>query len=226
VIRGNAKGALDHPDDPAHAACITELLDALDTTIPDPKRDVDKPFLLAIEGVCQIEGRGIAVTGKIEQGRIRAGDKVEVLGLMEPFTTVCTQVEMFHRILDEGVAGQNVGLLLRGVRHNQVCRGQVVAAVGSIQPRQKFQAEVYALTKAEGGRHTPFFSGYAPQFYFRTTDVCGSACLMEGAEMCMPGDTVKMEVALGKPVAIEAGTRFAIREGGRTVGSGIVTEVG
>jgi elongation factor Tu len=226
VIRGNAKAALDHPDDPESAGCIRELMDALDEAIPNPKRDVDKPFLMAVEGVHQIEGRGTAVTGKIEQGRVRAGDKVEILGLSEPLQSVCTQVEMFHRVLEEGQAGQNVGMLLRGVRHNQVCRGQVVAAVGSILPRKVFQAEVYALTKAEGGRHTAFFTGYKPQFYFRTTDVTGEARLIGGAEMCLPGDTVKLEVALHKTVAIEAGTRFAIREGGRTVGSGIVTEVG
>jgi elongation factor Tu len=226
VIRGNAKAALDHPDDPESAGCIRELMDALDEAIPDPKRDVDKPFLMAVEGVHQIEGRGTAVTGKIEQGRVRAGDKVEILGLSEPLQSVCTQVEMFHRVLEECQAGQNVGMLLRGVRHNQVCRGQVVAAVGSILPRKVFQAEVYALTKAEGGRHTAFFTGYKPQFYFRTTDVTGEARLIGGAEMCLPGDTVKPEVALHKTVAIEAGTRFAIREGGRTVGSGIVTEVG
>ncbi|MBW3600218.1 MAG: elongation factor Tu [Planctomycetes bacterium] len=225
VIRGNAKGALEHPSDPALAGCIEELLDALDTAIPDPKRDVDKPFLLAVEGVRQIEGRGTVVTGKIEQGRIRPGDKVEILGLTEPLRTVCTSVEMFRRPLAEGVAGQNVGLLLRSVKHEHVFRGQVVAALGSIQPHAKFEAEVYALSKEEGGRHTPFFSGYRPQFYFRTTDVTGEARLLGGAQMCLPGDTVQAEVGLEKPVAIEAGTRFAIREGGRTVGSGVVTGV-
>ncbi len=223
VIRGNAKGALDHPDDPDFTGCIDELLAALDTTIPEPKRDVDKPFLLAVEGVHQIEGRGTVVTGKIEQGQIRAGDKVEILGLTEPLRTVCTSVEMFHRILDVGVAGQNVGLLLRSVKHDQVQRGQVVAALGSIQPSQRFKAEIYALAKEEGGRHTPFFNGYRPQFYFRTTDVTGEAHLLGGAEMCLPGDTVTIDVGLEKPIAIEAGTRFAIREGGRTVGSGVVT---
>ena len=224
-IRGNAKGALKHPDDPAFAGCIRELLDALDTAIPDPQRDVDKPFLMGIEGVHQIVGRGTVVTGKIEQGQIRAGEKVEILGLTEPIRTVCTSVEMFRRVLDVGVAGQNVGLLLRGVRHDQVFRGQVIAAPGSIEPHQQFQAEVYALTKEEGGRHTPFFNGYQPQFYFRTTDVTGQVQLLSGAEMCLPGDTVPIQVGLDKPIAVTTGTRFAIREGGRTVGSGIVNDV-
>ena len=225
VIRGNAKGALDHPDDPDLTVCIQDLLEALDTTIPDPKRDIDLPFLMAIEGVHRIEGRGTVVTGKIEQGQIRVGEKVEILGLTEPIQTVCTSVEMFHRLLDVGVAGQNVGLLLRGVRHDQVCRGQVVAVPGSIEPRTRFDAEVYALSKEEGGRHTPFFSGYQPQFYFRTTDVTGQVHLLGAAEMCLPGDTVPIRVGLEKPIAITSGTRFAIREGGRTVGSGIVTDV-
>jgi elongation factor Tu len=225
VIRGNAKGALDHPGDPEFAACIQDLLEALDTAIPDPKREVDKPFLMAIEGVHRIEGRGTVVTGKIEQGQIRAGEKVEILGLTEPLRTVCTSVEMFHRVLDVGVAGQNVGLLLRGIRHDEVYRGQVVSAPGSIEPRTRFEAEVYALTKEEGGRHTPFFNGYQPQFYFRTTDVTGQVQLLGNAEMCLPGDTVPIQVGLEKPIAITAGTRFAIREGGRTVGSGIVTDV-
>lgn len=225
VIRGNAKGALDHPGDLKFAGCIQELLGALDTTIPDPKRDVEKPFLLAVEGVHQIAGRGTVVTGKIEQGRIHVGDKVEILGLADPIHSVCTSVEMFHCILDQGEAGQNVGLLLRGVRHDQVFRGQVVAAPGSIEPRTRFAAEVYALTKEEGGRHTPFFNGYQPQFYFRTTDVTGQVQLLGEAEMCLPGDTVPIGVGLEKPIAVAVGTRFAIREGGRTVGSGIVTEV-
>ena len=225
VIRGNAKGALDHPEDGQFARCIEELLDALDTTIPDPRREVDKPFLLAIEGVHRIEGRGTVVTGKIERGHVHPGDAVEILGLAEPIRSVCTSVEMFHRLLDVGVAGQNVGLLLRGVKHDQVCRGQVVAAPGSILPRQRFEAEVYALSREEGGRHTPFFTGYRPQFYFRTTDVTGEAQLLGGAEMCLPGDTVKIMVDLDKAIAVDAGTRFAIREGGRTVGSGVVTQV-
>ncbi len=225
VIRGSAKGALEHPGDPQFAGCIDELLDALDRAIPDPTRDVDKPFLMAIEGVHHIEGRGTVVTGKIDQGRIRPGDDVEILGLAETLRTVCTSVEAFRRILDVGVAGQNVGLLLRRIKQDQVCRGQVVAAPGSIAPCVEFRAEVYALSKEEGGRHTPFFSGYRPQFHFRTTDVTGEAQLLEGMEMALPGDSVQIQVGLEKPVAVEAGTRFAIREGGRTVGSGVVTEV-
>ena len=225
VVRGNAKGALDNPGDPQFSECIAELLDALDSRIPDPQREMDKPFLMPIEGVHQIEGRGTVATGKIEQGTVRCGDKVEILGLTETLSTVCTSVEEFSKQLDVGVAGQNVGLLLRSVKYDQVSRGQVVAAPGSIQPRQNFQAEVYALSKQEGGRHTPFFNGYCPQFYFRTTDVTGQTTLIEGTEMCMPGDSVTIEVGLEKPVAIEAGTRFAIREGGRTVGSGVVTDV-
>lgn len=225
VIRGNAKGAMEHPADPEYRACITELLNALDTEIPDPIREVDKPFMLAVEGVHQIEGRGTVATGKIEQGKIRPGDKVEILGLADPLTSVCTSVEMFRRLLDVGVAGQNVGLLLRGIKHDQISRGQVVAAPGSILPQQQFEAEVYALSTEEGGRHTPFFTGYRPQFYFRTTDVTGQASL-KNAEMCLPGDTVSVLVDLDKPVAITAGTRFAVREGGRTVGSGRVTSAG
>ncbi len=225
MIRGNAKGALKHPGDPEFAGCITELLDALDTKIPDPKRDVDRPFLMAVEGVHQILGRGTVVTGKIEQGQIRAGDKIEIVGLTEPIRTVCTSVEMFQRVLDVGEAGQNVGLLLRGVRQDEVRRGQVVAAPGSIQPKTRFHADIYALTKEEGGRHTPFFNGYQPQFFFRTTNVTGNVQFSAGTEMCLPGDTVQIRVELDKPIAISAGTRFAIREGGRTVGSGVVSEL-
>jgi elongation factor Tu len=226
VVFGNAKGALDNPSDPQFAKCIDELLEALDSSIPEPPRDVDKPFLMPVEGVHQIEGRGTVVTGKIEQGTIRCGDKIEILGLTETLSSVCTSVEAFSRQLDMGVAGQNVGLLLRSVKHDQVSRGQVVAAPGSIQPRKSFKAEVYALSKTEGGRHTPFFNGYCPQFYFRTTDVTGETTLIDGTEMCMPGDSVTVQVGLEKPVAIEAGTRFAIREGGRTVGRGVVIDVG
>lgn len=225
VIRGNAKGALEHPDDPQFSGCIEELLAALDTEIPDPYRDVDKPFLLAIEGVHHIEGRGTVVTGRIEQGLVRAGDDVEILGLSEPIRTVCTSVEAFRQVLEVGTAGQNVGLLLRRVKQDQVCRGQVIAAPGSILPRRQFRAEVYALTKEEGGRHSPFFNGYRPQFYFRTTDVTGDTKLVGKTEMVLPGDSVSVQIGLDKPVALEPGTRFAIREGGRTVGSGVVTEV-
>jgi elongation factor Tu len=224
VIRGNAKGALDHPADADRNCCIRELLDALDTRIPDPLRAMDKPFLLAIEGVRHIEGRGAVVTGKIEQGEVRVGDRVQVIGLRETIDTVCTGVQMFHKALEVGRAGHNVGLLLRGVKHHDVERGQVVAAPGAIQARTQFRAEIYALTKEEGGRHTPFFDGYKPQFYFRTTDVTGQAKLID-ADMVLPGDNAALEVNLQKPVAIEAGSRFAIREGGRTVGSGVVTEI-
>jgi elongation factor Tu len=224
VIRGNAKGALEHPGDERYARSIHELLDTLDTHIPDPIRAVDKPFLLAVEGVRHIDGRGTVVTGKIEQGEVRVGDKVQILGLRQTCDTVCTGIEMFHKPLAVGRAGHNVGLLLRGVKHHDVERGQVVAAPGAIHPRQEFRAEVYALTKEEGGRHKPFFSGYRPQFYFRTTDVMGRADVLSG-EMVLPGDNATLEIALHKPVAIEPGSRFAIREGGRTVGSGVVIEI-
>lgn len=225
VVRGNAKGALEHPEDPEYRACIQQLLAALDTDIPDPVREVEKPFLLAIEGVHHIEGRGTVATGKIEQGTVRPGDKVEILGLDQALSSVCISVEMFRSVLDVGSAGQNVGVLLRGIKHTQISRGQVIAAPGSIVPQRQFEAEIYALSNEEGGRHTPFFSGYRPQFYFRTTDVTGQASL-KNAEMCLPGDTVSVQVALDKPVAITTGTRFAVREGGRTVGSGRVTGAG
>ena len=224
VIRGNAKGALDQPADAAARRCIVELLAALDASIPEPLRAVDKPLLMAIEGVHQIEGRGTVVTGKIEQGRVRVGDKVQVTGLGTTLNSVCTGVEEFKRPLDVGEAGHNVGLLLRGIKHDDVSRGQVVMAPGSMEPKTKFECEVYVLTKDEGGRHTPFFDGYRPQFFFRTTDVTGEARLL-GADMCMPGDNVAMQIGLDKPVAIEKGTRFAIREGSRTVGRGVVTQV-
>ncbi len=224
VIRGSARAALQRPGDLEARRCIEELLDALDTAIPEPSRAVEKPFLMAIEGVHHIEGRGTVVTGRIEQGRIRVGDKVQVAGLGETIDTVCTSVEMFRKPLDVGLAGQNVGLLLRGVKHDQVSRGQVVTAPKSIEPKTEFESEVYVLTREEGGRHTAFFNGYRPQFYFRTTDVTGESRLL-GAEMCLPGDNVRMQVLLEKPVAIEKGSRFAIREGGRTVGRGIVTSV-
>ena len=224
VIRGNARGALAQPGDPAARQCIEQLLDALDASIPNPNRELDKPFLMAVEGVHQIEGRGTVVTGKIEQGRIRVDDKVQVTGLGETLNTVCTSVEAFRKPLEVGEAGQNVGLLLRGVKHDQVCRGQIVTVPNSIEPKTQFDCEVYVLSREEGGRHTAFFNGYRPQFFFRTTDVTGDARLV-GTEMCMPGDNVQMQVALDKPVALERGTRFAIREGGKTVGRGIVTHV-
>jgi len=225
MIRGAAKPALDNPSDEKLNACIGELMEALDSYIPEPAREADKPFLMAIEDVFSIEGRGTVVTGRIEQGIVKVGEKVQLIGLRDTQETTCTGVEMFNKLLDEGMAGDNVGILLRGIKKEEVERGQVLAKPGSITPHTKFECEVYVLSKDEGGRHTPFFSGYRPQFYFRTTDVTGSANLMGGAEMCMPGDNVALEVELGKPVAIVEGSRFAIREGGRTVGSGIVTKV-
>jgi elongation factor Tu len=224
-VRGNAKGALDHPADPAAARCIVDLLAALDEHIPDPVRITDRPFLLAVEGVHVIEGRGTVVTGKIEQGTVRVGDKVEVLGLGGAVETVVTSVEAFNKPREAATAGENVGVLLRGVKADQVGRGQVVAAPRSVRPRTRFRAEVYVLGKDEGGRHTPFFTGYKPQFYVRTTDVTGRVDLPPGVEMVMPGDNARVEVSLDKPVVLEAGSRFAIREGGRTVGSGVVSEV-
>jgi elongation factor Tu len=225
LVRGNAKGALDNPKDETYSACITQLMEALDSYIPEPTRAADKAFLMAIEDVFSIEGRGTVVTGRIEQGIIKVGEKVQIIGLRDTQETTCTGVEMFRKILNEGMAGDNVGILLRGTKKDEVERGQVLAKPGSITPHTKFEGEVYVLSKEEGGRHTPFFSGYRPQFYFRTTDVTGSANLLGGAEMCMPGDNVKLSVELGKPVALVEGSRFAIREGGRTVGSGIVTKI-
>ena len=225
IVRGNAKGALDNPADPKFNECIGKLMDALDADVPEPARETDKPMLMAIEDVFSIEGRGTVVTGRIEQGVLKVGDKVQLLGLADPVETVCTGVEMFQKTLDEGRAGDNVGVLLRGIRKEDVQRGQVLAKPGSIKPHKKFEAQVYVLSKEEGGRHTPFFSGYRPQFYFRTTDVTGEANLLGGAEMCMPGDSVKLEVTLGKPIAMVENVRFAIREGGRTVGSGVVVKI-
>lgn len=225
VVRGNAKGALDNPADDTFNACIGELMDALDSYIPEPERIVDKPFLMAVEDVFSIEGRGTVVTGRIEVGTIKVGEKVAIIGLKDTIETTCTGVEMFNKTLDSGEAGDNVGILLRGIKKEDVERGQVLAAPKSITPHTKFQGEVYVLSKDEGGRHTPFFSGYRPQFYFRTTDVTGTANLLGGAEMCMPGDNVNLEVEMGKPIALTEGSRFAIREGGRTVGSGVVTKV-
>ena len=225
VIRGAAKPALDNPSDPEASKCIGDLMDALDSYIPEPQREADKPFLMAIEDVFSIEGRGTVATGRIEQGVIHVGDKVEIIGLKDTMETTCTGVEMFKKLLDQGMAGDNVGILLRGVKKEEVQRGQVLAAPKSIKPHTKFEGEVYVLSKEEGGRHTPFFSGYRPQFYFRTTDVTGATTLLGGAEMCMPGDNVSVEVELGKPIAMDEGSRFAIREGGRTVGSGVVTKI-
>jgi elongation factor Tu len=225
VIRGNAKGALDYPADPTFGRCISELLDSLDHFIPEPKRDVDKPFLMPVEGVHTIEGRGTVATGKVEQGAITVGQKVEILGLGDILESVCTSVEAFNRPLERGEAGQNVGLLLRGVKSDQIQRGQVIAAPRTIRPRTKFNGEVYVLSKEEGGRHTPFFSGYKPQFFFRTTNVTGEVSLPVGVEMVIPGDNANVAVCLDKPVALDVGSHFAIREGGKTVGSGVITGV-
>jgi elongation factor Tu len=222
-IRGNARGAMLNPTGP-DAKCIEELLAALDSYIPEPVREVDKPFMMPIEGVYQIEGRGTVVTGRIDRGRIKAQTKVEIVGLREKIDTVCTSVEAFNKQLEEGVAGESVGLLLRGVKKEDVERGQVVTAPGVVRPYTKFTAEVYVIPKEDGGRHTPFFAGYSPQFFFGTTDVTGVADLV-GADMAMPGDNVCLNVQLQKPVAIFEGRRFAIREGGKTVGSGVVTKV-
>ena len=224
-VRGNARAALDRPGDPEAARCIVELLEALDRHVPDPVRAVDRPFLMPIEGVHTIEGRGTVATGKIEQGSIGPGTKVEVLGLGGVLEAVVTSVEQFNRQMDRAFAGQNVGLLLRGVKSDQIQRGQVIAAPRSISPRTRFHGEVYVLGKDEGGRHTPFFSGYKPQFFFRTTNVTGELTLPEGVEMIMSGDHTALDVSLDKPIALESGSRFAIREGGKTVGSGVVTRV-
>jgi elongation factor Tu len=225
IVRGSALPALNNPSDEGASQCITELMAAIDSYIPEPKREEDRPFLMAIEDVFSIEGRGTVATGRIERGVIKTGEEVAIIGLeAEPRLTTCTGVEMFRKILDQGQAGDNVGILLRGVKREDIQRGQVLAKPGSITPHAKFEAEIYCLSKDEGGRHTPFFSGYRPQFYFRTTDVTGTANLAE-AEMCMPGDNVKIVVELQKPIAMDDGVRFAIREGGRTVGSGVVTKI-
>jgi elongation factor Tu len=226
VIRGSAKRALENPDDPEAIQPILDLLKALDESIPEPKREVDKPFLMPIEDVFSIKGRGTVVTGKVERGQLTPGAPVEVVGLREkPIETVATSLEMFNKTLDQVIAGDNVGVLLRGVEKEDVERGMVVAAPGSITPHTKFEAEIYVLSKDEGGRHTPFFSGYKPQFYFRTTDVTGTVILPDGVEMVMPGDNVTITGELIKHIAMEEGVRFAIREGGRTVGAGVVTKI-
>ena len=224
-IRGNARGALDNPADPTFNACIGKLLDALDSYIPEPKRAIEKPFLMPIEGVHTIEGRGTVATGKIEQGVISVGQKVEILGLGDVLESVVTSVEAFNAAMDQGEAGMNVGLLLRGIKSADIQRGQVIAAPRTIRPRLKFKGEVYVLSKDEGGRHTPFFGGYKPQFFFRTTNVTGEMQLPEGVAMVMPGDNAAVIVSLDKPVALDIGSHFAIREGGKTVGSGVITEV-
>ena len=226
IVRGSALPAYTNPTDPAATKCIQELLDAVDRYIPEPPREVDKPFLMAVEDVFSIEGRGTVATGRIERGVIKVGEDVEIVGFSpDSRKTVCTGVEMFNKQLEQGMAGDNVGCLLRGVKREDIERGQVLAKPGSITPHTNFEAEVYVLSKEEGGRHTPFFSGYRPQFYFRTTDVTGTATLLGDAEMCMPGDNVRIQVELMSPIAMDANVRFAIREGGRTVGSGVVTKV-
>jgi elongation factor Tu len=226
IVRGSALKALesDNPDG-EETKCIWELMDAIDDFIPEPERDVDKPFLMPVEDVFSISGRGTVVTGRVERGIIKVNDKVEIVGFGETINTTCTGVEMFRKILDQGQAGDNVGLLLRGIKRDDVERGQVVAAPKSITPHTRFEAEVYVLSKDEGGRHTPFFSGYRPQFYFRTTDVTGVLTLPEGVEMVMPGDNVKIKAELITPIAMEKELRFAIREGGRTVGAGVVSDI-
>jgi elongation factor Tu len=223
VIRGSALKALE--GDEAYIANIVELAEALDSYIPEPERPLDRPFLMPVEDVFSITGRGTVATGRIEQGIIKTGETVEIVGIKDSTSTVVTGVEMFRKILDQGQAGDNVGCLLRGTKREEIERGQVLCKPGSITPHTKFKAEVYVLKKEEGGRHTPFFSGYRPQFYFRTTDVTGSAKLPEGTEMVMPGDNVTMDIELIQAIAMDQGLRFAIREGGRTVGSGVVTEV-
>ena len=226
IIQGSALKALETDDVDSDAAkCIFELLDAVDSYIPEPKREIDKPFLMPVEDVFSISGRGTVVTGRIERGQVKVSEKVEIVGIRETVTTVCTGVEMFRKLLDEGQAGDNVGLLLRGTKREDVERGQVVAEPGSITPHTKFKAEVYILSKDEGGRHTPFFTGYRPQFYFRTTDVTGILSLPEGVEMVMPGDNVTISAELITPIAMEKELRFAVREGGRTVGAGVVSEI-
>jgi elongation factor Tu len=223
VIRGSALRALE--GDEKWEQSVHELMEAVDTYIPTPARDVEKPFLMPVEDIFTIQGRGTVATGRVERGRVKVNEAVEIVGIRPTRQTVCTGVEMFKKLLDEGVAGDNVGLLLRGVERRDIERGQVIAKPGSITPHTKFKAEAYILTKEEGGRHTPFFTGYRPQFYFRTTDVTGVAHLPEGVEMVMPGDNVAMEIELIAPIAMEKGLRFAIREGGRTVGAGTVSEV-
>ena len=224
IIKGSALKALENPEDEAATACINELMKQVDGYIPEPERDLDKPFLMPVEDVFSIKGRGTVGTGKIETGKVHTGDEVEIVGLKETSKTTVTGVEMFNKTLDDGQAGDNVGCLLRGIDKEELVRGQVLAAPGSITPHNNFAGEVYVLTKDEGGRHTPFFTGYRPQFYFRTTDVTGTATL-QGAEMCMPGDNITMDIELIQPIAMKEGLRFAIREGGRTVGSGVVVAI-
>jgi len=225
IIKGSSKPALDNPGDDTANKPIDELVKALDEYVPIPEREIDKPFLMPVEDVFSIKGRGTVATGRIERGKCKVGDAAEIVGFVANKTTTITGIEQFQKTLDEGIAGDNVGVLLRGVEKDDIQRGQVICAPKSITPHKKFTGEVYILTKDEGGRHTPFFSGYRPQFYFRTTDVTGAAKLLGGAEMCMPGDNVSIEVELQSPIAMEEKLRFAIREGGKTVGSGVVTKI-
>ena len=225
IVTGSALKALEGDQSDIGIASVLKLIDALDTYIPQPKREIDKPFLLPIEDVFSISGRGTVVTGRVDRGVIKVGEEVEIVGIRETGKSTCTGVEMFRKLLDEGRAGDNVGVLLRGTKRDEVERGQVLAHPGTITPHTKFEAEVYILSKDEGGRHTPFFKGYRPQFYFRTTDVTGAVELPEGIEMVMPGDNIQMQVELIAPIAMEDGLRFAIREGGRTVGAGVVARI-
>jgi elongation factor Tu len=225
IIRGSSKPALDNPNDAKANEPIDKLVKTLDEWVPIPQRELDKPFLMPVEDIFSIKGRGTVATGRIERGKCKIGDTVEIVGFSDTKNTVITGIEQFQKTLDEGIAGDNVGVLLRGIEKEAIERGQVLCAPKSITPHKKFQAEVYVLTKEEGGRHTPFFNGYRPQFYFRTTDVTGAAKLLGGAEMVMPGDNVTMEVELQSPIAMEEKLRFAVREGGKTVGSGVVVKI-
>jgi elongation factor Tu len=225
IIRGSAIAALQNPDDASKTKCILDLLEAVDKYIPTPKRETDKPFLMPIEDVFSITGRGTVGTGRVERGTVKVGDEVEIVGIKDTRKVVVTGVEMFRKLLDRAEAGDNIGCLLRGVEKDDIVRGMVLAKPGSITPHKKFKAQVYVLSKEEGGRHTPFFTGYRPQFYFRTTDVTGNLSLAQGVEMLMPGDNATLEVELIAPIAMEKGLKFAVREGGRTVGSGVVAEI-
>jgi elongation factor Tu len=225
IIRGSALKALAGEPGELGADSIQKLMDAVDSFIPEPKREIDKPFLMPVEDVFSISGRGTVATGRVERGKVKVGEEIEVVGIKATAKTVVTGVEMFRKLLDEGLAGDNIGCLLRGLKREDIERGQVLAKPGSITPHTKFQAEAYVLTKEEGGRHTPFFNGYRPQFYFRTTDVTGVCTLPEGTEMVMPGDNVQVKVELITPIAMDEGLRFAIREGGKTVGAGVVTKI-
>jgi elongation factor Tu len=224
-VQGSALLALENPEDEEKAKCVVELMEAIDSYIPEPERDVDQPFLMPVEDVFSISGRGTVATGRVERGIVKVGEEIEIVGIRETSKTTVTGVEMFRKLLDQGQAGDNIGALLRGIKRDEIERGQVLAAPGSITPHTKFKAECYILSKEEGGRHTPFFNGYRPQFYFRTTDVTGVVTLAEGVEMVMPGDNVSIDAELITPIAMDVGLRFAIREGGRTVGAGVISEI-